>query len=225
MADYPVNNNQYIVPKPNALGYDSGGFDLMNFLSSIPGIGGIAGLGTSILSGIFGAKDSPHDVAVQEILQRLEREMGYLKSTPYSKGEVEGKVGDIQQTLRGAADIAATKTGTALSESLSAAGVPSGQPKGSIYTAELAPVVAEGEKGAAAAEQWGMQFWASLDDAAKTRLLTALGMEGNIANMQPSMTGGQKGIATFLQTLNLLASGFGNVAQGYKDLTYKPLEG
>ena len=66
-----------------------------------------------------------------------------------------------------------------------------------------------------------MQFWASLDDAAKQRLLAGLGIEANLVNQLPNMTQDQKGIATFLQTLNLLTTGFGNVAQGYTDITHK----
>ena len=178
----------------------------------------------SILSGFLGAGDSPHDAAVQELLAKLDREMSYLKSTPYSKGEVEGKVSGVQDTLRGAANVAATQTGTAVSESLAAGGTPQGQPRGDIYTAALAPVIAEGEKGAAAAEQWGMQFWASLDDAAKNRLLAGLGLESNTINQLPNMTGTQKGVSSFLQTMNLLTTGFGNLAQGYKDFNYESIK-
>jgi hypothetical protein len=184
------------------------------------GIGGIL----SVLSGIFGAKDSPADAATQNLLAKLERELKGLSTPSYAKGEVEGKVGEMQQTVRGAANVAATATGTALAESMGAGGTPGGQPKGEIYTAALAPVIAQGERDAASVEQWGMQFWASLDDAAKQRLLAGLGLEAQVAGMQPSMTKDQKGIATFLQTLNLLTTGFGNVAQGYADFTHKNIE-
>ena len=181
------------------------------------GIGGIL----SVLSGIFGAQASPHDAGTQELLAKLEREMQSLKAPSFSQAQVEGKVGEMKQTVRGAANVAATATGTALSESLGASGTPSGQPKGEIYTAALAPTIAQGERDAASVEQWGMQFWASLDDAAKQRLLAGLGVEANLVNQLPNMTSDQKGIATFLQTLNLLTTGFGNVAQGYTDITHK----
>lgn len=211
----------YDVSKPDISGILEGagtGFALGGPIGA--GIGGIL----SVLSGIFGSKDSPHDAATAAILQRLEREMANLATPSYSQGQVEGKVGEMQQTVRGAANVAATQTGTALAESLSAGGTPSGQPKGEIYTAALAPTIAQGERDAASVEQWGMQFWASLDDAAKQRLLAGLGLEANVAGMQPSMTKDQKGIATFLQTLNLLTTGFGNVAQGYTDITHKNIE-
>lgn len=194
--------------------------DIGGFVGSIPGLGAVGGI-LSVLSGIFGSKNSPQDEATKAILARLEREMGYLKAPSYSKDEVEGKVSGMQDTVRGAANVAATATGTALSESLGASGTPQGQPKGEIYTAALAPVIAQGERDAASVEQWGMQFWASLDDAAKQRLLAGLGVEANLVNQLPNMTSDQKGIATFLQTLNLLTTGFGNVAQGYTDITHK----
>lgn len=177
----------------------------------------------SVLSGIFGAQDSPHDAAVQELLAKLDREMGYLKSTPYSQGEVEGKVEGMQETVRGASNIAATQTGTALAESLGAGGTPGGQPKGEIYTAALAPVIAQGERDAASIEQWGMQFWKSLDEGAKERLLAGLGLESNAINGLPNMTKDQKGISTFLQSLNLFTTGMGNFAEGWKDYNYEPL--
>jgi len=69
-----------------------------------------------------------------------------------------------------------------------------------------------------------MEFWNKLDDAAKGRVLSGLGILGDASAMQPDMTGIQKGLATFLQTLNLFATGFGNVAQGYKDITYQPIK-
>ena len=203
-------------------GGSGGGFDWLSTLGQVAGPAG--GIIASILSGFLGAGDSPHDAAVQELLAKLDREMSYLKSTPYSKGEVEGKVSGVQDTLRGAANVAATQTGTAVSESLAAGGTPQGQPRGDIYTAALAPVIAEGEKGAAAAEQWGMQFWASLDDAAKNRLLAGLGLESNTINQLPNMTGTQKGMSSFLQTVNLLTTGFGNLAQGYKDFNYETIK-
>jgi len=219
------SNKTYNMSKPNALDYDSGGnwlSDIGDFAGSIPGLGVIGGV-MSILSGIFGSKDSPQDKASMAILQRLEREMANLSTPAYSQGQVEGKVGEMKQTVRGAANVAAAGTGTALAESMGAGGTPSGQPKGEIYTAALAPVIAQGERDAASVEQWGMQFWASLDDAAKERLLQGLGLEAQIAGMQPGMTKDQKGISTFLQSLNLFSTGMGNLAQGYKDLTHKSI--
>ena len=109
------------------------------------GVGGIL----SVLSGIFGAQASPHDTGTQELLAKLEREMQGLKAPSFTQGQVEGKVGEMKQTVRGAANVAATATGTALSESLGASGTPQGQPKGDIYTAALAPTIAQGERDAA----------------------------------------------------------------------------
>lgn len=223
---YPVSNKKYNVAKPNALSYDSDSSwlsDIGGFLGSVPGLGAVGGI-LSVLSGIFGSKDSPQDEASKAILARLEREMANLATPSYTQGQVEGKVSGMQDTVRGAANVAATATGTALSESLGAGGTPSGQPKGEIYTAALAPVIAQGERDAASVEQWGMQFWASLDDAAKQRLLAGLGLEASVATGLPGMTQDQKGIATFLQTLNLLTTGFGNVAQGYTDITHKNIK-
>lgn len=179
--------------------------------------------GGSGLSGLLGAQDSPRDKAVQDILEKLERNLSFLSTPSISKGEVESGVSDIQQTFRGGANVAATATGTALSESLSAGGTPTGQPKGEIYTSALAPVIAAGEDKAAMAKQWGMQFWASLDDAAKNRMLAGMGLMGDVANMQPTMTPGQEGVSSFLQTLNLLSTGWGNLAQGWKDYNHKPI--
>jgi len=125
----------------------SGGFDFGSFLTSLPGLGAVGG-GLSLLTSIFGSQDSPRDRAVEELLKRLDRELEYLRTPSYTKGEVEGKVGEMKQTVRGAANVAATTTGTSLAEAFGAGGTPSGQPKGEIYTAALAPTIAQGERDA-----------------------------------------------------------------------------
>jgi len=187
----------------------------IELLMSLLGFGG--------LGSIFGGQDSPRDEAIRYALEQLKKQMPNLQTMPYSKGEVEGRVGGMQQTLRGAANVAAGQIGSSLAESLPAAGVPKGQPSGSIYTSELAPVIAEGERGAVGAEQWGMDFFAKMDADTKNRIINSLGVLTGAAGQQPEMTGGQKGFASFLQAMNLFASAFGNLGKGWKDYNYQPI--
>ena len=175
------------------------------------------------LSSIFGSKDSPRDEAIAYALDRIKKEMPWLKQLPYSKGEVEGKVDEMSQTARGAANVAAGQIGASLAESLPAAGVPKGQPSGSIYTSEMAPVIAQGERDAIGVEQWGMDLFSKMDSESKNRIISSLGLLTGTAGQQPDMTKDQKAIATFLQSINLFSSAYGNLAKGYKDFNWKPI--
>ena len=199
--------------------------DLMSFLGSGVGLGTIGGILTSIFGGATAAQASPYDEATKYALETLMAKLPGLESTPYSKGEVEGKVSGMKSTLRGAADVSAGRVGASLAEGLGAAGVPKGHPSASIFTSEMAPVIARGEEGAVQAEQYGMDFFANMDNAAKQRLLQGLNLMMGGAGMQPTMTPGQEGFAGFMQTLNLLATGAGNIGSAYKDLTHKTIEG
>ena len=187
-------------------------------------IGGGAGLILSILGGVLSSEDSPYDEATRFALEQLAGRLDAIGASPYSKADVEGKVGEMKQTGRGAADVASGKIGASIAESLSAGGAPKGEPSASIYVSELAPVIARGEEMAVESEKFGMNFLQTMDDASKRRLLTALGMLSGTSGMQPGMTPGQEGAAGFLQVLNLLTTGAGNFAQMYRDLNYKPIE-
>ena len=187
------------------------------------GIGAGVGLLLSIFGGNTAGQDSPYDEATKYALETLMKKMPGLESTPYSKGEVEGKVSGMKSTLRGAADVSAGRVGTSLAEGLSASGVPKGHPSSSIFTSEMAPVIARGEEGAVEAEKFGMDFFANMDANAKQRLLQGLNLMMGGAAQQPTMTSGQEGFAGFMQTLNLLATGAGNIGSAYKDLTHKSI--
>lgn len=186
----------------------------------IPGIGGIA----SALIGLIGAQDSPQDEATKYIMEQLKAYLPTAGKTSYSKGEVGGLVDSFKQSIDTSTDIAKTGIATSLAEGMGAAGVPQGQPQGSMYVSELAPLEAGAVKEKAGVDKWGAEFWASLDEAAKNRVLSALGAGGGIASNMSGMTGGQKGLATFLQAINLLSTGGGNIAKMFKDINWKPLD-
>ena len=189
--------------------------------SVIPGVGTAIGAGVggllSVIGGLFASGDSPSEEAYQQIFDMLKDYMPELKQQAYSKSEIQTIVNNLRQTYRGAADVAAGKIGSAIGES----GVAKGGGFADYYTQALAPVIAQGEAGAAAADQFGVQAYSTIKDQTSQRVLQAMGLMSNTAGGLPSMTPGQKGTAGFLQTLNLLSTAGGNFASMYKNLNTK----
>lgn len=175
---------------------------------------GVGGGLVSLLGGLFASGDSPQEEAYTEIFNMLKEYMPELKKEAYSKSEIKSIVNSMQQMYRGAADVAAGKIGSAIGES----GVAKGQGFADYYTQSLAPVIAQGEYGAAGAEQFGVEAYSNINNQTKNRVLQALGLMTSGAAGLSSMTDAQKGISGFLQTGNLLATAGGNIADMYKNL-------
>lgn len=202
------------------LGGNSGGSDFLSILTSIlgmgtgsviPGIGGIL----SILGGFFGAGDSPQDEATKMAMEKINAALPWLQSTPYSKGEVSGLVSDYKQNIDVATNIAEGSMGATLAEGMGAAGVPKGQPQGSMYVSEIAPLEAGAVKEKAGMDKWGAEFFASMDEQTKANYMNALQVLTGGALAQPGMTGTQRGIATGLNIFDLFGKGAGNLASMY----------
>jgi len=191
--------------------------------ASIP-IGLILGLigGGSGLMSLFSG-ESPQDEATKYALEQMKKYLPELSKSAYSKGEVGTLVDQFKQGIGTSTDIAKTGIAISLSEGMGAAGVPQGQPQGSMYTSELAPLDANAVTQKAGADKWGAEFWASLDSDAKNRTIQALNSLTGTATAQPGMTGTEKSMATFLQAFNLLSKGGGSLASMFKDLNWKPL--
>jgi len=186
--------------------------------SVIPGIGTIAGAGIggliSLIGGLFSASDTPQEQAMAQAMDILKDYMPELKKEAYSKDEIAKIVNELKMMYRSSADVAAGKIGSAIGES----GAARGGGWADYYTQSLAPVIAQGEQGAASAEQFGVETYSNINNATKQRVLQGLQLMTQNAMGQPSMTSGQKGVAGFLQSLNLLSTAGGNIAGMYKNL-------
>ena len=175
-----------------------------------------AGTGlVSLLGGLLSSGKSPQEQSYEQIMKMI-KESG-MSETPYSKQEIEALVKDMQTMYRGAGSLAATKVGSAIGES-DAAG---GQGWADYYMSNIAPILAQGEMGAAEAGKFGVSAYSNMFDSAKNRTLQSLGLMTQASAGLPSMTGMQKGTAGFLQTLNLLAGAGGNIASAYANFNRK----
>lgn len=196
-------------------GTGSSGGGLMDML--LPG----AGILTSVLGGIFGSGASPQEEAMQKVFEMIQQYMPGMKEQSYSKEEINTIVKQMQTMYRGAGSLAATQVGKSIGES----GAAGGQGFAEYYTSNVAPILAEGQMKAADAEQFGVSAYNDIFNSSKNRVAQMLQLLTGAASGQSSMTGAQKGIATGLQTGNLLATGYGNLAKGYRDWNYKPVGG
>lgn len=187
----------------------------------LPGIGTGVGALVGLLSGIFGSQESSQEEASQKAYEMIQKYLPELSKQSYTKDEINAIVKQMQIAYRGAGSISAGQVGAAIGES----GVAKGGGYADYYTQAVAPILAEGQMKAADAEQFGVAAYNDSYNSAKNRLANALGMLTQSAQGLSTMTGGQKGIIGGLQGLNLGATAFGNLAKGYKDLTYKPIGG
>ena len=136
----------------------------------------------AILASIFGGSgilsmfsgNSPQDEATKYALSKIKDLMPQLQSTPYSQDEISNLAETFKNSIGLGTDVAKTKIGTTLSESMGAAGVPKGQPSASMYVSELSPLDATAITEKSNVDKWGANFWATLDDNAKNRALQAL---------------------------------------------------
>jgi hypothetical protein len=183
-----------------------------------PGIGTAVGAGAGALIGaLFSMGDSPSEEAYQQIFDMLKDYMPELKREAYTKNEIQTIVNSMKQMYRNAADVAAGKIGAAIGES----GAAKGGGFADYYAQALAPVIAQGEAGAASAEQFGVEAYSTIKSQTNQNVIGGMNAMTNAAAGLPSMTSGQKGTAGFLQTLNLLSTAGGNYAQMYKNLNTK----
>ncbi|MFA4916917.1 MAG: hypothetical protein WC974_09670 [Thermoplasmata archaeon] len=201
----------------------SGFQDVNGLASAIPYVGGLSAL-LSIGGGILGSQSSPQEDYFKNMSKTISDYMPYLSSSAFSKSDIDNIVKSISAMYRGSANVAAGGIGASLGESLNASGVPKGQPSASMYVSELAPVIAEGEKGAASAAQWGSDFFANLDAQAKQRVMSALGMMSSLGQGYSDQTGGQKGLMSGISSFNMLTSGFGNIAKMWKDINTQEIK-
>ena len=189
--------------------------------SAFPGIGTGIGALASLLGGLIASGDSPNEEAMKEVMDMIKQQLPNASKLAFTKDEINSLVKTMQSIYRGGANVAAGQIGSAIGES----GMTPGQGFAEYYTQSLAPVIAEGENKAAGAVGWGEQAYSDNYNAAQDRISRLLGLLTQAASGQGSMTGWQKGISGFLQTGNLLATGYGNLAKGWRDWNYKPPTG
>jgi hypothetical protein len=173
---------------------------------------GLVTLGSGLLSGWLGSGESDQEKAIRGILDKLESNEDFFKSTPFTKDELFNTIMPaIQQTQRGAADVAAGRLGAAVGETGNIAG---GQGTMDYYLQSLAPIIAQGEQNAANTYQNFIQMWSTMDAQAKERFMQTLNMQTGVAQGLPDMTKGQEFITNFLSGAQIGATGYGNVAMG-----------
>jgi len=189
---------------------NEGGFNPMFLLSLIPGIGGL-------LSGAFASADSPRDKAMEEMLKRIQGYIPYLRTSALSKSEIQSQTTRQARSLRGGADAAAGRLGSAIGE----ADIAGGQGFAEYYMQALAPVLQQGLAQSVQAEQVGNDLIMKSDQSAKNNLLQALSLMSGVSGAQPDMTSGQRGFSGFLQGANMFSSGIGSLAEAYKNFNYK----
>jgi hypothetical protein len=173
---------------------------------------GLISLGSGLLSGIFGSGESEQEKAVKDILDKLEANEDFFKQTPFTKDELfQTIMPAIQQSQKGAADVAAGRLGAAVGETGNVAG---GQGAFDYYLQSLAPVIAQGEQNAAGTYQNFVQMWSQMDAQAKQRFMQSLNMQSGLTSGLPNMTKGQEFITNFLSGAQIGATGTGNVMMG-----------
>lgn len=209
---------------PNVIGSTLGGASTGAGIGTAiaPGIGSAIGAGVGgllgLMQGVF-TEESPSEEAYNQIFEMLKDYMPELKQEAYSKDEIQGIVNNLMRTYRGAADVSAGKIGSVIGES----GVAKGGGFADYYMQSLAPVIAQGEAGAANAQQFGVNAYSAIKDQTSQRVLQAMGLMSNNAQGMNTLSSGQQGIMGTLQMLNLLSSAGGNFASMYKDLNHKSI--
>lgn len=169
-------------------------------------------VGSGLLSGLFGSGESDQEKALKNVLDKLDQNQGFFKSTPFTKEELFNTIlPAIQQTQRGAADVAAGRLGSAIGE---ASGVAGGQGAMDYYIQNLAPVIAQGEQNAAQSYKQFTELWSQMDENAKRNFLAALQTEANVGSGLPNMSKAQKFFTNFLSGAQLGSTAYGNVSQG-----------
>lgn len=179
-------------------------------------LGGLAG-------GIGGAGENPRDEAIKMALEKLKKELEYIKAPAFTKSEIESEVGKMNKTSRGAASVASGQIGSALSEGFGASGTPKGQPQGEIYTAAMAPVIAQGERDVVGNEQFGMDLFKDIDAQSKGRLLSAIELMLTGGQATSDTTELQRILMSSLYGMDIGAKGSANIASFIKDMNYKPI--
>lgn len=191
--------------------------------SAIPGIGTAVGAGVgaliSLLGGLIGSKKSPQEKAIEELFASLKDYLPELGKEAYSKSEIQNIVNNMKAMLMASGDIAASRLGSVIGES----DIAKGGGWADYYMSAIAPVIAQGITQAAEAEKFGVGAYADIQDAAKRRSLAGYQTLLGAGQYLPSMTSGQRGLVSGLQTLNLLSTAFGNIASAYSNLNKKPI--
>lgn len=169
-------------------------------------------VGSGLLSGLFGSDESDQEKAIKSILDKLDANENFFKSTPFSKEELfQTIMPAIQKTQIGAADVAAGRLGAAVGET---ANVASGQGKMDYYLQTLAPIIAQGQQNAASTYQNFMQLWNQMDAQAKNRFMESLNMQLGASNGLNNMSNTEQFFTNFLSGAQLGMTGYGNIMQG-----------
>ena len=190
MADLNPNSS---AGKANIATGVEGGGGFMSGVASGASTGAMLGPWGALVGGLVGGGlslfDSPQELAMEDLLKKLESEEEYIKSTPFTKDEIMNQLlPQAQKIYRGAADILAGKAGSAVGES----GVPKGQAFSEYYTQALAPIIASGEQQAGdAIGKFGM-WYSNLDAQAKDRFMQHMRLQLAAASGQAGMSDPQK---------------------------------
>lgn len=189
--------------------------------TALPAIGIALGL-FSTLGGLLGASESPQDEAARYALDKIREYLPYFQQTPFSKGEVFSLANTYKRGVDTSVSIAKNKVATTLAESLGAVGVPAGQPRSSMYVSEIAPLESKALESKTNIDMWAAEFWKNIDADTKNRVINALGLLTGATSSMPDMTSGQRFFTSFLNALNLSATGLGNLVSGFNKASWEP---
>lgn len=171
---------------------------------------GLVTLGAGLISGLAGLGSNPQEDAIKDLLTKLE-DADFLKDTAFSKDELFNSIlPAIQQTQRGAADVAAGRLGAAVGEQ----DVAGGQAYFDYYIQALAPVIAQGESQAAQSYKDFTQLYANMDATKKSQFLQSMQLQGQLAGQLPGMSKTQEFLTNFMSGANTGATAYSNVSQG-----------
>ena len=179
------------------------------------GLGWIVPIASGILSALTSLGDSPREEKISEILDNLMKDPRFAQ-LPFSKDEImKVIVPEIQRRYVGASDVAAGRIGAQIGES----GQAGGQATSDLYMQALAPTIAAGQHKAADATQWGVDSFASMDNAMKERLLKTYQLSLQGASGLETMSPMQRAFSGFLSGGKIGMDAWGGYQQGkyYQD--------
>lgn len=181
-------------------------------------------LGVSILSGLlggglFGGK-SPRDKALEDLQRRLTTYFPLLAKPSFTKEELASEISKMKQLASMSTDRLKTGYATNISEMMSAMGVPTGQPKASMYVSEMSPLDAALLKEQGTLDRFGVEMWNQIDAQTKDSILKALGLYSTAASEMSTSTSAQNSLLGFLSMMNLGSQAMKNIYSlgGKKDL-------
>jgi len=161
---------------------------------------GIISLGSALLSGLAGTETSDRETYAKKLIDEFDNNSSVFKNSSFTKDELFNQLlPQIQQSFRGAGDVAAGRAGSALGEQ----GLAQGGGFADAYVQAIAPQIAQGEQLAGGAMQDMIKLFATMDATKKSQLLQYLSAKSGAIEGLNDTTGLQDFITNFISGLFL----------------------